>query len=309
MATINRSALQRKSAGNLLNKIKERETKKDYSKEGDKDFWQPTVDTSGNGFAVIRFLPAQSDESLPYVKQYNHGFKVGNKWFINNCPTTIGLPSPAVEHCNELWDTGLESDKKIARERKRKLRYIANVLVIKDPKNPENEGKVFKFGFGAKIFEKLMAVINPPEEYGEESIDPFSFFDGCNVKLKVRIKDGYRNYDETTVDKAPDLFGGDEDKLTELLEQLHDIDSEVSPDKFKDYDTLKKELMRVIGENIASEDSPVARDYEDRKRPERSTEYNQKPTQASKPRNESAPQNDADEDDDLAMFASLASDD
>lgn len=323
MTTLNRSALRRTSATGLLNKIKESATKKTYEDKDERQ-WQPTVDQNGNGFAVIRFLPARTEESLPYVKQYNHGFKVNNKWFINLCPTTINEPSPAVEHCNELWNSGLESDKKIARDRKRKLRYFANVLIIKDPKNPENEGKVKIYAFGQKIFEKLMAVINPPEEFGEEPRDPFSFFDGCVVKLKIRNKDGYRNFDETTVDAADDLFDGDEDKLMAILDQLHDIDSLNSRDKFKSYDDLKKELYRVIGDDIASPDSPVRQRVEEQKRPERSTDYNESrgsaaarvataavggAVGASTAKDSESSSDDQDFDADLAMFEDIANGD
>lgn len=316
MATINRSALKRNNAATLLNKIKESSTK---TYEQDARLWQPAVDQNGNGFAVVRFLPARTEESLPYVKQYNHGFKVNEKWFINLCPTTIGQDSPAVEYCNELWNSGYEADKKIASARKRKLRFFANVLVVKDPKNPENEGKVKIYQFGQKIFEKLMNVMEPPPEFGEEPRDPFSFFDGCVMKIKIRKKDGYRNYDESTVDPAGDLYDGDEDQLMELLGQLHDIDELNAPEKFKDYDTLKKELYRVLGDNIAADGSPVQDKWEAQKRStsESTREYGESQRQAparkeavEAPKREEPVSTVSDDgDDDLAMFAAIANDD
>lgn len=311
MTTINRSALRRNSASKLLDKIKQgAEKKSSGNQKEDARFWQPTTDTNGNGFAVVRFLPARTEESLPYVKQYNHGFQVNNKWFINLCPTTIGEESPAVLHCNELWNSGLESDKKIARERKRKLRYFSNVLVVKDPKNPENEGQVKIYAYGQKIFEKLMAVVNPPEEFGESPRDPFGFFDGCVMKIKIRKKDGYRNYDETTVDAADDLYDGDEDQLEEMLGKLHDIDELNSVDKFKSADVLMKELMRVIGGSMASEDSPVQKRHEEKQRPERSTEYGEAAREPVEQRQRPEPTPSVDDsDDDLAMFASLTEND
>lgn len=303
--TINRSALRRNTATALLSKIQTASEKRE--RKDDARMWQPTVDANGNGFAVIRFLPAKNEDSLPYVKQYSQGFKVGQKWFINLCPTTIGLPSPAVEHCNELWESGLESDKKLGRERKRKLNYFANILVIKDPKAPENEGKVMIYKFGQKVFEKLMAVINPAEEFGEEPRDPFSFFDGCVVKLKVRKVAGFRNFDETTVEKADDLFGGDEDKLMGILDQLHDIEALNDPSNFKDYDTLKKELYRVIGENRASADSPVQEAYEEKRDAGRSTDYNE--SRGAKPTPARQEQSNDEDDDDLRMFQDMMADD
>lgn len=318
MATINRSALKRNNAATLLNKIKESNTK---TYEQDERLWQPAVDQNGNGFAVIRFMPARTEDSLPYIKQYNHGFKVNEKWFINLCPTTIGLDSPAVEYCNELWNSGYEADKKVARERKRKLRYFANVMIIKDPKNPENEGKIKIMQFGQKIFEKLMNVMNPPEEFGEEPRDPFGFFDGCVMKLKIRKKDGFRNYDESTVDPAEDLFGGDEDQLMAVLEQLHDIDALNAPEKFKDYATLHKELYRVLGDNIAAEGSPVQDKWNEQKNSssESTREYGAAQRQQPARQEQRAPERvqsqepvsqvSDDGDDDLAMFAAIANDD
>lgn len=310
--TINRSALRRNTATALLAKIKTSTEKKE--RQEDTRMWQPSVDANGNGFAVLRFLPAKNEDSLPYIKQYSQGFDVNGKWFINLCPTTINLPSPAVEHCNELWETGLESDKTIARKRKRKLNYFANVLIIKDPKNPANEGKVMIYKFGQKVFEKLMAVMNPPEEFGEDPRDPFGFFDGCVVKLKIRKKDGYRNFDESTVEKAEDLFGGDEDKLMEILEQCHDLDELNDPKHFKDYEKLKTELYRVIGDQRGSDDSPVQQRHEERQSPARSTNYNESRRSEPEPSRETAPVQASgstpdDEDDDLAMFQAMAADD
>lgn len=308
---INKSALRRNSAALLLNRMKEAGAKKSDYSDKDKDFWSASIDSKGNGFAIIRFLPARNEDSLPYIKQYNQGFKVNDRWFINLCPTTIGLPSPCDELVNELWRTGLESDKVLARERKRKLRYISNILVIKDPSNPDNEGKVFKMGYGQKIFDKLMDVISPCN--GEEARDPFSFFDGCVFKMKVKNSGGYRNYDDSVFIDDGDLYDGDEDRLTKLLETLHDIDAENSPEKFKSYAQLKKELSRILNGSGASEDSPITSRHENKKSPSVSTEYNQskKPvTEVKTPHRPVMPVIDnSDEDDDLALFAALTSDD
>lgn len=303
MVTLNRSALKRTSAQTQLNRVKESVQKKESSQK-DARQWQPTVDDNGNGYAVIRFLPARTEEGLPYVKQYNQGFKVENRWFINLCPTTIGLPSPAVEHTSALWDSGLDSDKVIARQRKRKLRYFSNILVVKDPKNPENDGKVFIFAYGQKIFEKIQGVINPPEEFDETPRDPFSFFDGVNFKLKIRNKDGYRNFDESTFEYAGDLFNGDEDKLGDILTRLHDIDALNDPKEFKSYEELKKELDRVLGMKVASENSPVQRAaINDKLDATKSTDYVESRSRQSS----ETEQNDYS--DDLKMFEELMKDD
>lgn len=242
---LNRSALKKNTAKELLKKIQEASNKKDQ--QIDERFWQPTIDSNGNGFAVIRFLPSKTEDSLPFVKLYSHGFKVGSKWFIEECPTTIGEKCPVCEMNSKLWNSGYENDKKIVRERKRKLRFVSNIMVLKDPKNPENEGKIFLFNYGQKIYDKLVSVMNPPEEYGEEPRDPFGFYDGCVVKLKIKNKDGYRNYDDTTVEPATDLFDGDEEKLMEVLENMYDLGEFLDPKRFKSYEDLKKRLMNVLG--------------------------------------------------------------
>lgn len=316
--TINRSALRRSTAQALLKKVQEASAQKVESQGSDDRFWQPTVDSNGNGFAVIRFLPSKTEDALPFVKTYSHGFKVGSKWFIEECPTTIGEKCPVCDSNSELWNSGYENDKKTVRERKRRLRFVSNIIVIKDPKNPENEGKIFLFGYGKKIYDKLVTAMNPPEEYGEDPRDPFGFFDGCVVKLKIKNKDGYRNYDDTTVEPASDLYDGDEEKLMEVLEKMHDLGEFTDPKKFKPYVQLKNRLSQVLGE-----DAPVEQDNDEDDDTHRSTgrEYGA----AAKQKDETHPWDDGeeekskidskpkaaveDDDDDLAFFKSLAEDD
>lgn len=302
--TINRSALKRNSAQALLKKVQEASTKKQESGSGqDTRQWQPTVDSNGNGFAVIRFLPAKTEESLPFVKLYNHGFKVGTKWFIEDCPTTIGNECPVCAANSELWNSGFEKDKDVARQRKRKLRYMSNIIVIKDPKNPENEGKIFLFSYGQKIFDKLTTAMNPPEEYGESPRDPYGFFEGCVVKLKIKQKDGFRNYDDTTVEPASDLYEGDEEQLMAVLEKMYDLGEFTDVKRFKSVEDIKKNFDRVVG-NVAAaaraESKPE--EHEGTDGFSSGSEYGAeaKETVADKP---SAP---AEEDDDLAFFKKMA---
>jgi hypothetical protein len=304
--TINRSALKRNSAQALLKKVQEASTKKQESGSGqDTRQWQPTVDSNGNGFAIIRFLPAKTEESLPFVKLYNHGFKVGTKWFIEDCPTTIGNECPVCAANSELWNSGFEKDKDVARQRKRKLRYMSNIIVIKDPKNPENEGKIFLFSYGQKIFDKLTTAMNPPEEYGESPRDPYGFFEGCVTKLKIKQKDGFRNYDDTTVEPASDLYEGDEEQLMAVLEKMYDLGEFTDAKRFKSNEDIKKNFDRVVG-NVAA----AARAESKPEEPEGTdgfssgSEYGSgaKETAADKP---SAPAED-DDDDDLAFFKKMA---
>jgi hypothetical protein len=254
--TINLSALKKSSSKDLLAKLQAKvsttDTKKVY--EADARMWQPATDTAGNGSAVIRFLPATDEDNAPYVMLYTHGFKIGTKWFIENCPSTLGIKDqcPACIANSELWATGLESDKKIASERKRKLSYYANVMVMKDPANPENEGKVKIFRFGQKIFDKIKESINPDPDSGEESLDPFSFFSGANFIIKIAQVAGFKNYDKSKFASQTEMFDGDEDKLRDVLEQLHDIESIVAKDQFKSLADLQKKHDAVLGNTSAT---------------------------------------------------------
>lgn len=314
--TINRSALRRTSAAALLKKTQDAAAAQTAQVGKDSRFWEPTVDKEGNGYAVIRFLPSKLEDGVPFVKVFNHGFKSGSKWFIENCPTTIGGQCPVCEANIELWNTGLESNKKIVSSRKRKLRYISNIIVIKDPKNPENEGKVFLFSYGQKIFEKLESIMNPPEQYGEEPRDPFGFFDGAIMKLKIKKQGDFRNYDDSVVEAAQDLYDGDEDKLSEVLEAMHDVNEFIAPTQFKAFDVLAKEFAKVTGtpapssnEVPASTPATNVREYSapvepNVSRPEPTQERrNSTPAPAEAPASSG---DDDDDDDDLAYFRQLA---
>ena len=177
----------------LSDKMEKMNDKKSYK---DDRYWRPELDKSSNGYAVIRFLPAPGDEELPFARLYTHGFQGKGGWFIENCPTTIGGKCPLCEVNNDLWNSGLESDKDIARQRKRRLSYISNILVVSDPSNPQNEGKVFLYKYGKKIFDKIQESMKP--EFADETpVDPFDFWKGANFKLKVRKVAGYINYDKS----------------------------------------------------------------------------------------------------------------
>lgn len=189
----------------------------------DDRFWKPAVDKAGNGSALIRFLPAP-DIDIPWVKFYSHGFKGDSgRWFIENCPTSIKRECPVCYENSRHWSSGLDSDKDIARSRKRRLHYVSNVLVIKDPENPDNNGKVFLYKFGPKIFEKILEKLQPTFE-DEKPIDPFNLLKGTNLAIKIKQVGGYWNYDSSRFGEEPSaLFNGDEDKLKNLFESLYPI--------------------------------------------------------------------------------------
>ena len=219
--------------------------KKDY---GDDRMWKPTVDKAGNGYAVIRFLPAGEGEDLPWVRYWDHGFKGSTgRWYIEKSLTSIGQQDPVSELNSQLWNTGRDEDKEIARQRKRRLHHVSNILVVSDSANPENEGKVFLYEYGKKIMDKIMDVMQP--QFADETpVNPFDFWGGANFKLKIRQVEGYRNYDKSEFDSASQLFDGDEAKLEEVYNQSYKLSEFTDPSSYKSYAELKKKLFEVIGE-------------------------------------------------------------
>jgi hypothetical protein len=214
----------------------------------DERIWKPTVDKAGNGYAVIRFLPASEGAELPWVRYWDHGFKgPTGLWYIENSLTSIGQPDPVGELNSRLWNSGIESDKDKARAQKRRLHYVTNILVVQDPSNPQNEGKVFLYQFGKKIFDKIMDVMQP--SFADETpVNPFDFWDGADFKLKIRNVEGYRNYDKSEFSSASSLYDADESKLESVYNQLHNLSEFTDPKNYKSYDELKAKLMRVLGE-------------------------------------------------------------
>jgi len=221
----------------------------DSGSKEDTRFWQPVVDKSGNGMAVVRFLPAPAvdgDDALPWVRVFSHGFQGPGGWLIDNCLTTINQKCPVCEHNSMLWNSGVEANKEIVRKQKRKLNYVANVFIVSDPKNPENEGQVKLFKFGKKIFDKISEAMNPEFE-DEKPINPFDFWEGANFKLKIRNVEGYRNYDKSEFDSPEPLFGGNDEKLETLWKKEHSLQEFTDAKNFKSYETLKGRLDKVLG--------------------------------------------------------------
>ena len=222
--------------------------KKSYA---DERIWKPTVDKAGNGYAVLRFLPATEGQELPWVRYWDHGFKgPTGLWYIENSLTSIGQPDPVGELNSRLWNSGIEDDKEKARTQKRRLHYVTNVLVVSDPSNPANEGKVFLYKFGKKIFDKIMDLMQPQFQ-DEELVNPFDFWEGADFKLKIRNVEGYRNYDKSEFASPSSLFDADESKLETTYNQLHDLSEFTDPKNYKTYDDLKAKLARVLGEEAS----------------------------------------------------------
>jgi hypothetical protein len=237
------------------------------SKESYKDdrLWKPGIDKSGNGYAVIRFLPEIEGEDTPFVAVYSHAFKGKGGWLFENCPTTLGDKCPICQANTELWNSGIEDDKNIARNRKRKLTYISNILVIEDPANPENKGKNFLYQYGTKIFQKIQSLAHP--EYQDEvAVDPFNFWTGADFKIKIRNVGGYVNYDRSEFATAAPLLGGDDKKLEELWKKQYSLKEFTDKSQFKSYEELQSRLKKATGDDIRAqftESSSIEDDVKD----------------------------------------------
>jgi hypothetical protein len=291
--------------GSLTEKlVKEVEKMNNSGNSSDDRVWKLECDKSGNGYAVIRFLPAPDGEDLPFVKVYSHAFQGPGGWLIDSCLTTLNQKCPICEHNSGLWNSGMDSNKEVARKQKRKLTYMSNIYVVKDPTNPENEGKVFLFKYGKKIFDKLTEAMQPEFE-DETPIDPFDFWTGANFKLKAKNVAGYRNYDSSEFASQGALLN-DDDAMEAIWKKQYSLAEFVSPDQFKSYEEMKKRLDSVLGGKSTRVDSEVE-DEDDYRGPApsltedlRSELNNLKPTR---------PVADDDEDDDaLQYFARLAQD-
>ena len=268
--------------------------KKSYT---DDRIWKPTVDKAGNGYAVLRCLPASEGQELPWVRYWDHGFKgPTGLWYIENSLTSIGQPDPVGELNSRLWNSGIESDKETARTQKRRLHYVTNVLVVQDPSAPHNEGKVFLYKFGKKIFDKIMDVMQPSFQ-DEDPVNPFDFWEGADFKLKIRNVEGYRNYDKSEFASGSALYESDETKLEAVYNQLHDLSEFTDPKNYKTYDDLKAKLGRVLGEE-ASVGAPSMK---------QEAQMHEPVAPAPMPTAETIPQTE--DDDTMSYFARLANED
>jgi hypothetical protein len=247
MALTDFSSLKKNRSKTLdkLNSQLEKISSKSYQDPNAGKFWKPTRDKAGNGFAVIRFLPAPQGEEMPFVRLWDHGFQgPTGLWYIENSLTTLNQDDPVSEFNSKLWNSGVESDKDQARKQKRRLKYTANIYVVKDSGNPENEGKVFLYQFGKKIFDKLNDLMNPTFE-DEDPVNPFDLWEGANFRLKIRQFEGYPNYDKSEFDPAAPL-SDDDAELERIWGEQHSLEEIVSEKNFKSYAELKTKLYRVL---------------------------------------------------------------
>jgi len=301
------------SLGSLTQKlVKEVEKMSTTSSGVDERLWKPEMDKTGNGFAVVRFLPAPEGEELPWAKVYSHAFQGPGGWYIENSLTTVGQKDPLGEYNRELWNTGTETNKETVRKQKRKLSYYSNIYVVKDPANPVNEGKVFLFKYGKKIFDKIMEAMQPEFE-DETPINPFDFWQGANFKLKIVKKDGYWNYDKSEFGSVEPLLD-DDDALEAIWKKEYSLAAVTAPDQFKSYEELEKRLQYVLGQKGTPRMSSVEEEteydnYVDNKESAVVKELEESYARSKSP---SLPvvtkEVDEDEDDALAYFQRLAED-
>lgn len=277
---------------------------KSYSDPNEGKFWKPTRDKAGNGFAIIRFLPSPQEEDMPFTRVWDHGFQgPTGLWYIENSLTTINKDDPVSELNSKLWNSGVEADKEQARKQKRRLKYVSNIYVIKDSGNPDNDGKVFLFSYGKKIFDKLNDLMNPQFE-DEAPVNPFDLWEGANFRLKIRQFEGYANYDKSEFDGPEPLFADDE-KLEAVWKQEHSLQELVDPKHFKPYAELKAKLYRVL--NLTGDTVDASRSAEDDVDKDLDMSRFSKSTEAPDMKNESSKMetNIEDDDEDLAMFRDL----
>ena len=299
------------SLGSLTAKlVKEVEKQNNTGGGGDDRLWKPEMDKTGNGYAVIRFLPAPDGEDLPWVKLYSHAFQGPGGWYIENSLTTTGGKDPVSEYNRELWNSGIDADKDTVRKQKRKLSFYANIYVVQDKANPQNEGKVFLYKFGKKIFDKIMEAMQPEYE-DETAINPFDFWQGANFKLKLKKVAGYWNYDSSEF-AAPSPLLDDDDALEALWKKQYSLQALVAPDQFKSYEDLEKRLKMVLGQKQAPARYDEETADEDNNRGSYTPDFNSRDIKPVPPNlkeelnNLSPTKTDEDEDDALSYFQKLA---
>ena len=241
------ATLKKRSGTSLEKLVQEAEKLNKQGPGADERFWKPELDKSGNGYAVIRFLPAPDKEDLPWAKVYSHAFQGPGGWYIENSLTTVNKKDPVGEVNRKLWNSGIDSDKDIARKQKRKLSYYANIQVVRDPAHPENEGKVFLYKFGKKLYDKITADMQPEFE-DETPINPFDLWEGANFKLKICKVAGFWNYDKSEFDSVSAL-DTDDAKLEAIWKSEHSLTAFTSDDQFKTYEELETRLNEVLGTN------------------------------------------------------------
>jgi hypothetical protein len=297
----------KRSSSNSFEKLNQELSKLNSNQSNSRDdrLWTCQTDKAGNGYAIIRFLPAPAGEDVPFIRLFTHGFKGPGGWYIENSLTTIGQQDPIAELNTRLWNSGVESDKETVRKQKRQLNFYSNIYVVKDPANPENEGKVFLFRYGKKIFDKITDLMNPQFE-DEKPVDPFNLWTGANFKLKIRKFEGYPNYDKSEFDSPAPLLD-DDDKLEAIWKSEYSLKELTDPKNFRSYDELKRRLDRALGLTSGNAPSNTRQQFVDE---DDIPSFEPAPqARAAEARPAPAASSVDDDDDDFAFFKQLAEED
>ena len=294
-------------AGSLTEKLIKQVEKLNSGESGSDDrFWKPEVDKAGNGYAVIRFLPAPEGCELPWAQVWSHAFQGPGGWYIENSLTTMGQKDPVSEYNRVLWNSGSDRDKETARKQKRKLSYYCNIYVVSDPAHPENEGRVFLYKFGKKIYDKITEAMQP-QFADEQAVNPFDFWEGANFKLKIRKVEGYWNYDKSEFDR-PSALLDDDDKLERIYKNLNDLNEFSAAKNFKSYEELKKRFDYVLGAKVPARQDPETieedQQWEAERRGESSPNRSAPSFEIARPAVQE--EDDEDADDALSYFQKLA---
>ena len=288
----------KKSRNNSMSKLIQAAEKVGGEKKGfaDDNEWKITRDKAGNAYAVIRFLPAAEGEDIPWVQYWDHGFKgPGGKWYIEKSLTSLGQQDPVSEYNSMLWNTGADEDKQTARDQKRRLHYASNVYVVSDPSNPQNEGKIFKYIYGKKIFDMIMDVMQP--EFPDDApMNPFDLWEGAEFKIKVRKVDGWVNYGSSVFSSPSEFLDGDEVALEEVFNKLHKLNDYIDPANYKTYAELETKMKQVLGQNAGPMTTAESVELDEIK-PEPSLKSKDAPIETVK---------SSDDDDTMSYFSNLA---
>jgi len=291
---------------NLTKQVEELNKTQSYK---DDRFWQAERDNEGNGYAIIRFLPPTNpDNDAPFVRYWRHGFQgPTGRWYIENSRTSLGENDPVTDYTSPLWNNDpTEAQKKELRKFNRKLTYVSNILVIKDPANPQNEGKVFMFAYGKKIFDKINEAMTP--QFGDETpVNPFDPWDGANFRLKIRKVAGYANYDRSEFEQPSALFGGNESQIETVWKQQYDLNEFIDPKNYKSYDELKQQLDSVLNSDHTESNAATAEEASFTSSPRKSERVSGDLDSDSD--NEAPPFETADSGDALSFFEGLAEED
>jgi hypothetical protein len=283
---------------------------KSYSDPEKDTYWKPTQDKAGNGFAIIRFLPGLVEEGIGFIRYWDHGFQGPGGWYIEKSLNSIGAEDPVAKYNTKLWNSSSDDtspERRQAREQKRRLHYVSNIYVIKDSGNPENEGKVFRFRYGAKIWNKINDLMYPQFD-DEKAINPFDLWEGANFRLKVRIVEGYTNYDKSEFDTSSALFD-DDTELENVYQKQYPLKSILDPKNYKSYDELEAKLYKVLGLNSSGINDKPKKTADDEMNDvdlDVSNLGKSQPEKSSKSKAAPEPEVADDEDDDLAFFQNLA---